>query len=88
MNKETSNESVCEVAHGYCDVLEPCRCEEAKFEQGALLPLLTGVICFSFLYPPSFTWLIDNYDLLTVESGTGLLLFCYLYIIWFTKTSL
>jgi hypothetical protein len=56
MNKEATDESVCDVARGYCDVLQASRCEEVKVEQEA------GVICFSFLYLPSFTWLIDNYD--------------------------
>jgi hypothetical protein len=67
MNKETTDERVCEVACVYCGVLIAHRCEEVKVEQGALLPLLTRVICFSFLYRPSFTGLIDNYDL--VDSG-------------------
>jgi hypothetical protein len=67
MNKETTDESGREVARGYCDVLQACRCEEVKLEQRVLLPTLTGVICFSFLYPPSFTRLINNYD--HVDSG-------------------
>jgi hypothetical protein len=67
MNKKATDERVCEAACVYCGVLQACRCEEVKVEQGAVLPLLTGVICFSFLYPPSFTGLIDNYDL--VDSG-------------------
>jgi len=67
MNKETTDERLCEVACVYGGVLQACRCEEVKVEEEVLLPLLTGVICFSFLYPPSFTGLVDNYELM--DSG-------------------
>jgi hypothetical protein len=44
VNKETSEESECAVARGYCDVLQASFCEEIKVELGALLPFLTGFI--------------------------------------------
>jgi len=49
MNQEITDESSRELARGYCDVLQACRCEEIKVEQRDLLSSLTGVIRFSFL---------------------------------------